>query len=325
MKKGIILFSFLIISQFAFSQIEDSYIEKSQNTVIAKSGLRMRSAPNLQGKKIVTIPFGQTIEVLSELSFGKLMKGGKTTQNKKDQEETNFIGDWVKVFYKGKTGYVCNAFLYYSIGSETLKNEKKRDVNQDIVLLVTGINCINNTYKPTDFHWYGLSPLDNSSKNIIKPVTVDYKASYQEGLGYYFQETSVKEKSIDFIIGSKTPINTSEATNDIKDRGIFLSKDEIEKNKVLLQKHNLNVSILVDQAVQITLERDGKQQIINLNENSKRAVTSEWVGDIDGDGKSDFIISYGEESIEIILYLSSKAEGEQLVKPVAIWYSGYCC
>lgn len=326
MKQIIILFSFLIVSQFAFSQIEGSSVDNSQNTVIAQSGLRMRSAPNLQGEKITTIPFGQEVNILSELSFGKLMKGGKTTTNEEDNLKDDFIGDWVKISYNGQTGYVCNAYLYYSPrDKDLLQDESKRDLNQDIVLLQTGDNCISNIYPQKGRYWYGIS-FDNNS---LKPVIVEYQASYRDVLDYYFLETYAKNENVDFIIGSKNPMTTTQVTNDITNR-FSISEEMPEANKAILDKHHLSVKSKIEDnqpLLSLILEKDGKQQILNPNKENTydHAVNIKWAGDIDGDGQSDFIISYGEEWVQCILYLSSKAEGDQLVKPVAVWYTGYCC
>lgn len=50
-----------------------------------------------------------------------------------------------------------------------------------------------------------------------------------------------------------------------------------------------------------------------------------WHGDIDGDDEEDYIIKFGEKVSYIVLYLSSEAIEGQIAKPVAIFYTGYCC
>ena len=50
-----------------------------------------------------------------------------------------------------------------------------------------------------------------------------------------------------------------------------------------------------------------------------------WNGDLDGDRKDDYIIIYGEKVAQICLYLSSEAEGDDLVKLVAMFLVGSCC
>ena len=324
--KQTILFTFLMCSQFVFAQIAESYVETSQNTVIAKNGLRMRSAPNLQGDKILTIPFGKEVEILSDLSYGKLLENGETSQDKEANLLDNFVGDWAKISYNGKIGYACNAYLYYSFSDEeTLKDEKEKDINQDIVLLKTESNCISNIYPQKGRYWYGLS-----ENNQLEAVEVEYSTSYADGVDAYFLETSSTGDNADFIIGSKEPMQSIQLYNDFT-KSLFLTSKMDEKAMAILQKHNITFKSKEkdnESFFMLILERDGKQQVLNPNREEQPydyAVNIEWAGDIDGDGKSDFIISYGEESVQCILYLSSKATGNQLVKPVAVWYTGYCC
>jgi len=51
----------------------------------------------------------------------------------------------------------------------------------------------------------------------------------------------------------------------------------------------------------------------------------DWVGDLDQDGIMDYIVTHGEKNAMTILYLSSGRRDEEIVRPVAIYYSGYCC
>lgn len=52
-----------------------------------------------------------------------------------------------------------------------------------------------------------------------------------------------------------------------------------------------------------------------------------WIGDLDGDNKPDFIISSPDhyESNRIMLFLSSMAEGQNMVKLVSIMVDTYAC
>ena len=65
--------------------------------VIAFSGLKLRTSPNMNGKVITVIPFGESVEI----------------QEKQDSSVTIewLEGTWAKVDFEGQTGYVLDAFL----------------------------------------------------------------------------------------------------------------------------------------------------------------------------------------------------------------------
>lgn len=70
-------------------------------TVMALSGLNLREKPN--GDKLVTIPYRAEVERVGTQTYGAM----------KVQEIKGYDvkGDWVKVRYKGKEGYVFSGFL----------------------------------------------------------------------------------------------------------------------------------------------------------------------------------------------------------------------
>ncbi|TAE47502.1 MAG: SH3 domain-containing protein [Bacteroidetes bacterium] len=67
--------------------------------VTAPSGINLRKSPGATGEKLVSIPYGQQVEVL------------KTDQLEPDQIETWIEGYWVKVKYQSSVGYVFSAYL----------------------------------------------------------------------------------------------------------------------------------------------------------------------------------------------------------------------
>lgn len=94
MKNLILMLVMACSCSFLFSNLP---ILQHDPTVIAFSGLKLRAEPNVSGKLLKVIPFGQKVETLDTL------------------EETYTIewiqGNWTKVKYEGKTGYVFDGFL----------------------------------------------------------------------------------------------------------------------------------------------------------------------------------------------------------------------
>lgn len=98
----ILIISFLS-SSFIFKN-EQIIGDSSNYHVMALSGLKMRDLPNLKGKKILTIPYNGEVELIDTgENYGEL-----TIQELKD---FYIKGEWVKVRYDGKEGFVFNGYL----------------------------------------------------------------------------------------------------------------------------------------------------------------------------------------------------------------------
>ncbi len=66
--------------------------------VSAESGLKMRSAPGMDGRLLQVIPFGETVKVVST--------------NSEINEQIEWVeGNWIEVEYEGVSGYVFDGFL----------------------------------------------------------------------------------------------------------------------------------------------------------------------------------------------------------------------
>lgn len=65
--------------------------------VIAFSGLKMRSNPSMDSKVIKIIPFGESVEIQERQQLNHTVEW--------------LEGEWIKVNYEGRTGYVLDAFL----------------------------------------------------------------------------------------------------------------------------------------------------------------------------------------------------------------------
>jgi hypothetical protein len=66
--------------------------------VVAKSGVNMRTTPDKTGGKVQSIAYGEEVKVVDNKSYKS-----EVLENKK--------GSWRKCSYKGKTGFIFDAFL----------------------------------------------------------------------------------------------------------------------------------------------------------------------------------------------------------------------
>ena len=94
MHKIFLLFLTLLCFDFHASSQE---FQNGSRWISASSGLRMRDQPNLNGKKLDVIPYGERVNWVAE------------------NEETVFLagtsGKWTKVKWEGKDGWVYGGFL----------------------------------------------------------------------------------------------------------------------------------------------------------------------------------------------------------------------
>lgn len=101
MKKMILILIGLVL--FTADSFSTNPVTEGQNllSVVAGSGLKMRTAPNLSSQTIKVIPFGDMVfPVLDTM----------TNETKEDRIEW-MEGEWIKVEHLGDQGYVFNGFL----------------------------------------------------------------------------------------------------------------------------------------------------------------------------------------------------------------------
>ena len=110
---------FLLIC-FLFSTILSAQkrIDLSSQYVWAESGLTMRAEGNAEGEKMMVIPFGAEVKVTGEWGEYlkvKAMDGVRyETKNGTSIGEPYLMeGEYERVEYGGKTGYVFNGYLFY--------------------------------------------------------------------------------------------------------------------------------------------------------------------------------------------------------------------
>ncbi len=94
---GLVFFSTLVFSTNPEHETE----ELKMMSVVAGSGLKMRTAPKLSAQTIKVIPFGDMVFEVIDTSM---------TEVHKDRIEW-MEGEWIKVEHMGDQGYVFNGFL----------------------------------------------------------------------------------------------------------------------------------------------------------------------------------------------------------------------
>ena len=323
------LFVVLMLTLFAIqmnAQQPESFYDNRQNKVIATTGLNLRSAPNLKSDKVGLVPFGKQVNIIGDQHYGMDSLGTPYTIRYTSTEafKPEISGYWVKAQYDGIEGYLFSAYLDFDY------REDNQKFNKDVSLLFEGVNCVNNfNYNPY-WNWYGL--YEEGGAMVLKKVKLSFFRFADEMAGYGIA-TNVDAPSL-FIIGSRKPLPKTllsgqyfspyEAKGSLYN---FAANGEI--NEELLQQSPIEVFTSKSNQLNTLLalnDGNGLQQILNPSElYFSMPMGIVWQGDIDGDGNDDYIIHYGEESSQTVLYLSSFAKKNEIVRPVAAWHSGYCC
>jgi hypothetical protein len=295
---------------------QKNIIDPGNNYVIA-SGLRLRENPNQKSKILTVIPFGSRVEYLSNESYGK-----DTIDVELKDYTSKIIGTWVQVKFNKFEGYVLNSYLSYSVKPDPIYGQ----MNTNFLYLHPGCDCNYNIYNVTKWNFYGFYKINNDTLQI-KKIKVTYTADHEIDYTCPIILSASENKNLEFIIGVKAEMFKDKSTIYYKTVEILNSKNETQQTKelkrfglTLLFQPNKNR----DDFFELIYSKENKKQKLNLAE-FNFPTRIKFIGDLDNDGKYDFIISYGETAGPTILYLSSQAKGNQFLKMVASFFSSYCC
>ena len=165
---------------------------------------------------------------------------------------------------------------------------------------------------PDAYHWYGLC--ENTDTVLLYPVdwTAYYRSAPEAGLIPRLEPT---DDQIRLLIGSRVPLRTGAISGRFYDGYESAFGHAPALNRPLLNE--LGLALLgTDDNTELWL---GNQYGIQLLSAGDLGVASHAVfaGDLDGDGRRDYVLSYGERAATEVLYLSSAAAPGKLVAPVA--------
>lgn len=321
------LFSVFLVSLFSITiaQLPNKSVEndwfwnnKQATQVIAQNGLVVRAAPSKNADRLGKLAFGTSVKYLD--NDIKLMDS--LYVEKTDSKTIQVCGAWRKIEYQGKAAYVNSAFLYRPLHP----SKYEPNLNTDYALLLYGANCINNVKSSSEYFWYGYYNIENQSCQL-RQVDIDFvrtEGSYAD-INVIVQD----DQDLKFIIGSKKKLNTGEI-NEWATDGFY--------NKLTSYKiTGIDSTVVEDPFFEIHTKTKDEQftpyGILKYND-KKQEINNEaygyingytFIGDIDGDGRPDYIIPYGEKTGRTILYLSSERGPGELAKAVAAYHTGYCC
>lgn len=292
--------------------------------VLAPSGLNLRSAPRLKAKKIGKLPYLAEAETLD----AEPVPTGKIG----DRE-----GAWVKVRYQDLEGWAFDNYLsqYFYPLERTTPGD----------FLYTYENCRNNYHLHDDLNYYGL--FKNEETYTLRKVSFNYYFFHQSEVGGEFMGMEFK-KGVrpEWVMGLEKEIPEKEVPT-LKAAGqgdpLLIYNpvlEEMESQLLEYGDYSIQVSLKDKEAQPYHAEinsirltgMEGQEQDLYLSlQNLLGEIydinfpTVDWVGDADGDGKMDMVLSMGEETSIAVLFLSSMASEGEILKAIGAWHSGYCC
>lgn len=303
--------------------------------VIAFSGLRLRAGASFDAKTIATIPYGE-----------KVYLNNTTDDNDYEEGEPHqFIytpdsipGWWEEVSWRGKSGYVFNAYLGFEIPKAT----------SDFYLgMVDAGHCWNDFIGSPAYNFYGLFVSEDRAKGTIKKITPTMVARLWEGYsnrpeGVYVH-VNEKQKPI-FIFATKNPfteegpVQKHFAAPDIHldyESDLLLISEV--GNKLSIPNSNWELTVSTKDGVKpstgnsfkwslkLTNKQNGLQQILDQDWEYERAQVV-WSGDLDRDGVQDFLLAcMGDHVGSHILFLSRDPGKGKMLRLAGVYGWGDCC
>lgn len=299
-----------------------------QLRVIATTGLSVRQHPRASAKRLGVVPFGKTVRALSSKGYGVDTVGYQTFTEMGEERprdcQVPISGQWVRVRYGKLQGYVFGAYLVESLNWR----ERVQDLNQEVVLMVPGGDCSVEVRYAPNWYWYGLyqTPTGYAAQQVRPTFTNNWQTNT-------LTISTQNNKGLLYIIGSRRALALPSAIHNKAKAGEGeFWKASLQQNTIPVYAHQLSVKPCSTPCPQGPLlhvwdeETDQSLQVLNppalrLQEPNQL----HWCGDLDGDGKDDYIIEYASETGAEVLYLSSFAEKGQHLKAVAAFYWGFCC
>ena len=292
-------------------------VNSKATMVIANGGLRLREGPSKNSKTLAIIPFGTTIKYVDDSSHGS--DSVSIESEIKDINKTIY-GYWVKIINGQQVGYVLDIFLDMKI-----EGRFDNSVDNEFKLLYPGCGCDqSNIHNPEKWKWYGYFQA-TEDKLVSRKIDISYYRTRDYTCDLMINPSETKD--LLFIIGSKSKTLNKEIKVLAKDmyltdwKGNKASQEELKKYELELQKQSTEEGRIADI---LYLKRDGSKSVLSKKEFDYPNKVK-LIGDIDGDSLNDYIIHYGDKGSILVLYLSTAAKGQELLKAVALFYAGYCC
>lgn len=234
--------------------------------------------------------------------------------------------------------------LFFLIYSNFIYSQEKDIItypeNSDIIILTPGDYKVGEfDIELTDKVWFGIYENSNSSqlkkvKLEVKKIEPDiqydweYRVSVEENKNCLFliSGLDLTDRKFDYYTNNDILKNNQDFTFEFGPYHTYISsKLKLEESIGEVTKRYYSVSLNYES----NNNKTSQELFLFPCYDEQLILSLVWVGDLDNDGKTDFVIQtptlpYNELGGAIGLYLSSRADKEDLVKLVAYFISTGC-
>ncbi len=320
-KKQAFLFLFLL-GLGSVSLAQEAPRMFGTQTVIAPSGLNLRKGMGLTAGKIGRIPFGAAVELLSEVSQQQDTVDYTYSQSPATGVVREPVyGGWVKVRYQALEGYVFAGLL----GDFNLEAVSQ----PEMIIRYEGFSCESLQFDPRAYHWYGIFILEGKQEiRSIRPTIY----SSGEMIPFLTFVTGEQEPTL-MIIGSVQPLNNRILSpEEGGELPIQLGRFQGRPPSYQHSRFQLNWdpdTVWGENAFQLMLQANGQRRRVLFSEAEEPFIMYPyvfadliWYGDLNQDGRLDFVFRAGMEYPTTVLYMGDAARG---IRQAALYFTGPCC
>jgi hypothetical protein len=269
--------------------------------VVSTEEIQLHNEPDSTSEVLLSLNFKDSVTIIAHpFSIDEIL-------SMRTKSTDSF---WVKVKYREREGYVLSNELIFS---------KIENNNLPVHLFLTHGGCINNYAYNPNFKYYGL--FKNANANTLQSIQLTFSGIHDawEGLAWDAYDIRVRgdEKTEPlFIFG----LNKILKEGEIKEVNVLPSEDESEK-RTTIDNETILVGTRHNERIHLTFKSSTGKEIQMLDIFYLR-----WSGDLDDDGKIDFVYAKGDgEQGGIYIALSSFAGKGEVVKELAFFRIGLCC
>lgn len=267
-----------ILGQFIFC---DSELLAESYKITAESGLRLRVDQSLESKTIGLIPLDEEIKVCRENAKKEIING--------------LTGEWVKVFWRDREGYVFDRYI------EKIKK------NTAINLFSSQMDLVNDwkdTYFSKGQRLFGLYKTKHNREFELKKIELvesenpDYLKPLEETIPIWIfnklelnENRNIKGKEINRMIYIGEKIGMDKGT--IYGDGILNKADSIKIEGFKISPYELRFQYQFENKIydELLLRMNCGGGIMHRYGYESSAVIN-FIGDLDGDKKDDILITF---------------------------------
>ena len=140
-----------------------------------------------------------------------------------------------------------------------------------------------------------------------------------------------EDEGLDWIVGSKQALGTGPMDYLVKDfefkQSLTFDRKQERYTSFSEPYFDVNYTYTGDRVHNFDLiVKEGlESEIVMYSQEDGQLRGIKWMGDLDRDGRMDYILMYGDKVYESILYLSGTRISGRLLTPVGRFHDGYCC